>query len=543
MTAAENTEPTVVEAPPLSRRELRERERAAAASAIAQPLLSTWQRTSPAPTLGQEQQGQEGSNAQPATAAIPILSAPAPEPLDAADESDAAPAVNTPAVEAPEAQAPEAPADETRADEIVETLTIDGLVAAPADEAPAAEPAADAAPATEAPVSRAASATPQTNPELFVHYPEPAPQVQPSFDEVLAAMGVPVAAEPVTPDTELPFARLLQDAPEATDESSDDEPSDDDIDASAADAQPASRRERRSPDAAKRASARGARGAQGAPKKAPKAPKQTRPAKTSAPASASTAVAVAKPSASRGKPVRKGATKIFAAAAMGFVALMAVATSLPANALLTAEDVAAATVTAQQIGGDGDGQSNKAKSQSVESEGSAELTFTRDDYSTSTIEEAAAAMGIRPANTFTNDPNGTIQWPFAVGVKIGDRFGARDCAGCSSDHHGQDFNPGDGAPIQVIADGVVRHVEDGEGSLGVNIIVDHTINGKLVSSVYAHMQHGSTKVVEGQAIKVGTIIGLTGSTGMSTGPHLHFEIRLDGVTWVDPLEWLYANVN
>lgn len=228
---------------------------------------------------------------------------------------------------------------------------------------------------------------------------------------------------------------------------------------------------------------------------------------------------------------------------MGFVALMAVATSVPANALLTAEDVATSVAEASQAElGDGNGLSTQA-SQSLDSEGSAELTFTRDDYTTSTVEEAAAAMGIRPANTFTNNPNGTIQWPFAVGVTIGDRFGARDCAGCSSDHHGQDFNPGNGAPIQVIADGVVRHVEDGEGSLGVNIIVDHTINGQLVSSVYAHMQHGSTKVVEGQVIKVGTILGLTGSTGMSTGPHLHFEIRLDGVTWVDPLEWLYANVD
>lgn len=240
---------------------------------------------------------------------------------------------------------------------------------------------------------------------------------------------------------------------------------------------------------------------------------------------------------------RRITTKIFAGAAMGFVALMAVATSVPANALLTAEDVATSVAEASQAElGDGNGLSNQA-SQSLDSEGSAELTFTRDDYTTSTVEEAAAAMGIRPANTFTNNPNGTIQWPFAVGVTIGDRFGARDCAGCSSDHHGQDFNPGNGAPIQVIADGVVRHVEDGEGSLGVNVIVDHTINGRLVSSVYAHMQHGSVRVVEGQAIKVGTILGLTGSTGMSTGPHLHFEIRLDGVTWVDPLEWLYANVD
>ncbi|WP_202895091.1 hypothetical protein, partial [Paenibacillus sp. 23TSA30-6] len=69
-------------------------------------------------------------------------------------------------------------------------------------------------------------------------------------------------------------------------------------------------------------------------------------------------------------------------------------------------------------------------------------TVQRDGFETQTIDEYARAAGIQPEATFTNNPAGTIQWPFAVGVHIGDQFGYRDCAGCSSDHGGQDFNPG-----------------------------------------------------------------------------------------------------
>jgi murein DD-endopeptidase MepM/ murein hydrolase activator NlpD len=77
------------------------------------------------------------------------------------------------------------------------------------------------------------------------------------------------------------------------------------------------------------------------------------------------------------------------------------------------------------------------------------------------------------------------------------------------------------------------------------MIIDHMIDGKKVSSVYAHMVHRSMLFKAGDAVKVGQVIGKTGNTGMSTGPHLHFEIRLGGKDGqhVDPLDWLYAHVN
>jgi murein DD-endopeptidase MepM/ murein hydrolase activator NlpD len=112
-------------------------------------------------------------------------------------------------------------------------------------------------------------------------------------------------------------------------------------------------------------------------------------------------------------------------------------------------------------------------------------------------------------------------------------------------HGGQDFNPGLGAEIQAIADGVVSNSTDSGGSLGVVMMIDHVINGEKITSVYAHMEYDSRRFEVGDVVEVGDVIGNTGSTGMSTGPHLHFEIRIGGIngTKVDPLEWLWANTN
>ncbi len=257
------------------------------------------------------------------------------------------------------------------------------------------------------------------------------------------------------------------------------------------------------------------------------------------PATASAASAPAPSKASALRPLgRRLVAKTSVVVAMGFVALMAVATSVPAEALLTADDVKAATLLANS-------PTRTEPGQSIVASGADSIAVQTDGYETSTIAEAAAASGIRMEATFVNNPNGTVQWPFAVGVHVGDRFGYRDCAGCSSNHGGQDFNPGLGAEIQSIADGVVTLAEDGEGSLGVHMMIEHQINGETITSVYAHMQHGTMLYSVGDTVKAGDVIGNTGNTGMSTGPHLHFEIRLGGIsgTKVDPLDWLNANTN
>ncbi|GLU91263.1 hypothetical protein Agsp01_35180 [Agromyces sp. NBRC 114283] len=237
---------------------------------------------------------------------------------------------------------------------------------------------------------------------------------------------------------------------------------------------------------------------------------------------------------------RRSGAKLTSLVAMGFAAMLAVATSVPSLSLLSSDDVQAMALTGTDSG--------REAGQTLDTSGDAIAATPQlglESYKSQSIAEYAAAAGIRAEATFTNNPNGTIQWPFAVGVHIGDRFGYRDCAGCSSDHHGQDFNPGLGADIQAIADGVVSQSTDNGGSLGTVIMIDHVIDGQTVTSVYAHMIEGSRTVQIGDTVHVGQVIGETGNTGMSTGPHLHFEIRIGGIngTWVDPLEWLYANTN
>lgn len=223
---------------------------------------------------------------------------------------------------------------------------------------------------------------------------------------------------------------------------------------------------------------------------------------------------------------------------MSFAALLAVATSVPSLSLLSPADVQAMALESATLGTQG--------GQSVEITGGVlAQDVAREGYETQTIDEYARAAGIRPEATFTNNPAGTIQWPFAVGVHIGDTFGYRNCYGCSSDHGGQDFNPGLGAEIQAIADGIVSNSTDSGGSLGVVMMIDHVIDGQLITSVYAHMEYDSRRFEVGDTVSVGDVIGTTGDTGMSTGPHLHFEIRIGGIggTKIDPLEWLYANTN
>ncbi len=91
-------------------------------------------------------------------------------------------------------------------------------------------------------------------------------------------------------------------------------------------------------------------------------------------------------------------------------------------------------------------------------------------------------------------------------------------------HLGVDIGKGYGAPIYAVAVGeVVAKYYDNAGALVIKIV--HNYNGRLVFSTYAHMQ--SFAVNKGQAVDTNTIIGYMGSTGNSTGPHLHLEMSND----------------
>jgi murein DD-endopeptidase MepM/ murein hydrolase activator NlpD len=148
-------------------------------------------------------------------------------------------------------------------------------------------------------------------------------------------------------------------------------------------------------------------------------------------------------------------------------------------------------------------------------------------------------------SNFSNNPKNTIiQWPFDRGVPILSGFGPRSspCLGCSAFHDGLDMAGGRGTPVQAIADGVVSEVGNPNGSFGVYAIIEHVIDGKKVTSLYGHMLLGSLTIAVGDRITKGEELGKVGSTGASTGPHLHFGIYLGGTQAIDPWPWMKQKV-
>ncbi len=116
----------------------------------------------------------------------------------------------------------------------------------------------------------------------------------------------------------------------------------------------------------------------------------------------------------------------------------------------------------------------------------------------------------------------------------------------SGQYHGAiDFGSGgiNGQPIYAVADGVVMISENlGNRSYGNYIIIMHS-NG--LYTLYAHGQNGSRRVNKGDYVKQGQQIMSVGTTGNSTGPHLHFEVRTGSGGWnnrVDPAPYLQGHI-
>jgi murein DD-endopeptidase MepM/ murein hydrolase activator NlpD len=180
--------------------------------------------------------------------------------------------------------------------------------------------------------------------------------------------------------------------------------------------------------------------------------------------------------------------------------------------------------------------------QAIDGADGAALPVARDTVTATSAAELAALANADPAGLIVANSAGLIQWPFAGDVPISDGFGSRSspCSGCSSDHKGLDMTPGGGTPIAAVADGIVRSAEESDVGFGVNVIIDHRVDGERFASLYAHMQFGSLQVAAGQPITAGQIIGRVGTTGASTGNHLHLEIWKNGETPIDPYPWLRA---
>lgn len=236
--------------------------------------------------------------------------------------------------------------------------------------------------------------------------------------------------------------------------------------------------------------------------------------------------------ASRRAAFQRITTASFSVGVMGIVGLLTIGLTTPAEAVAPFEGTA---VGSTFVAGDVAPSKDEIQAYVAPGEMQNAAIDRPETYSTVTMAQIASDSGIANfSDFFFNDPNSPIQWPFAVGVPISYGFGMRDGAM----HEGVDFTPGEGSPIQAIADGVVRESTDSAGAFGVHIVIDHIIDGQLVSSSYSHMQYGSRQVEVGDHVAVGTIVGHTGNTGRSFGAHTHFEILMNGTTPIDPIPWL-----
>jgi murein DD-endopeptidase MepM/ murein hydrolase activator NlpD len=132
-----------------------------------------------------------------------------------------------------------------------------------------------------------------------------------------------------------------------------------------------------------------------------------------------------------------------------------------------------------------------------------------------------------PLPTLPEQYSGSLRWPLDAGIvssEFGERWGKM--------HTGLDIAADVGEPVYAIADGEVIYAGSGLRGYGNVVILRHD---RKTSSLYAH--NSELKVKQGDEIKQGTVIALLGSTGHSTGPHVHFEIR-EGDAAVSPRDRL-----
>lgn len=129
--------------------------------------------------------------------------------------------------------------------------------------------------------------------------------------------------------------------------------------------------------------------------------------------------------------------------------------------------------------------------------------------------------------------DGALAWPVPGYTSITSKYGMRihPISGVYKLHTGVDIGADPGAYFVAANDGVVvKSVYN--ASYGNMVVIDH---GGGLATLYAHGQQ--RLVEEGETVKRGQPVLVVGSTGISTGPHAHFEVRVNG-SWVDPLDYI-----
>ncbi len=147
-----------------------------------------------------------------------------------------------------------------------------------------------------------------------------------------------------------------------------------------------------------------------------------------------------------------------------------------------------------------------------------------------------------PAEPTGGSPPARLAWPLSTGWVTTQPYGCTDFSlepaapWCSTGHihTGVDMAAPVGTPVHAAAPGAARVAENPEG-YGLYVVVEH---GGGLATLYGHLD--STALRGGGTVAAGQELGRVGSSGLSTGPHLHFEVRRDGRP-VDPTPWLPAN--
>ena len=122
-------------------------------------------------------------------------------------------------------------------------------------------------------------------------------------------------------------------------------------------------------------------------------------------------------------------------------------------------------------------------------------------------------------------------WPVRGRITAGYGYRLSPFTGQREMHEGLDIAAPFGSPIMATADGIISFVRP-LGSFGNVVFINH---GHGLTTFYAHTS--SFRVKEGQSVKRGQIIAYVGSTGRSTGPHVHYEVQANGTT-VNPLKYI-----
>lgn len=197
---------------------------------------------------------------------------------------------------------------------------------------------------------------------------------------------------------------------------------------------------------------------------------------------------------------------------------------------------AAAEAAAQQTANEQAAAEEQKKQEAVaqtQTASSTDATQQETQQTQQTQQAAPQTTTTQPASTMATYTGGRFTWPCPSSTYITSGFGAREAPteGATTSHKGIDIGCSSGASIVAAADGVVAFVGYMGGG-GNAVLIDH---GNGITTCYFHLS--GFAVSTGANVSAGQTVGYAGSTGVSTGPHLHFGVLLYGA-YVDPMGYL-----